>query len=155
MTRAARRLLQTLLLLTGCAPLWAEGPKKVALVGGMLLDGYDNVPPLHHAAILIEGGKSVRVGRPPEIALPADAEVVDTRGRVMLPGLIDTHAHLQILGHGNYDRWDPWIAQNKRVEKVSEISAKQLLMAGVTSAVDLGGTLKESLSVRDRIRKGA
>ena len=27
-------------------------------------------------------------------------------------------------------------------------------MAGVTSAVDLGGTLKESLSVRDRIRKG-
>ncbi len=27
-------------------------------------------------------------------------------------------------------------------------------MAGVTSAVDLGGTLKESLSVRDRIREG-
>jgi imidazolonepropionase-like amidohydrolase len=35
-----------------------------------------------------------------------------------------------------------------------EISAKQLLMAGVTSAVNLGGTLKESLSVRDRIRNG-
>ena len=154
MTRAARRLLQPLLLLAACAPLRAEGPKKLALVGGMLLDGYDNVPPLHHAAILIEGGKIVRVGRAAEIAIPADAEVIDTRGRVMLPGLIDTHAHLQILGHGNYDRWDPWIAQNKLVEKVSEISAKQLLMAGVTSAVDLGGTLKESLSVRDRIRKG-
>ena len=154
MTRAARRLLQTLLLLAGCAPLLAEGPRKLALVGGMLLDGYDNVPPLHHAAILIEGDKIVRVGRAAEIAIPADAEVIDTRGRVMLPGLIDTHAHLQILGHGNYDRWDPWIAQNKLVEKVSEISAKQLLMAGVTSAVDLGGTLKESLSVRDRIRKG-
>jgi imidazolonepropionase-like amidohydrolase len=35
-----------------------------------------------------------------------------------------------------------------------EISAKQLLMAGVTSAVDLGGTLKESLRVRDRIDRG-
>jgi imidazolonepropionase-like amidohydrolase len=33
-------------------------------------------------------------------------------------------------------------------------SARQLLMAGVTSARDLGGPLKASLSVRDRIRKG-
>jgi imidazolonepropionase-like amidohydrolase len=40
------------------------------------------------------------------------------------------------------------------MEKVMEISAKQLLMAGITTAVDLGGPLKESLSVRDRIKKG-
>src|SRR6185503_4416578 len=33
-------------------------------------------------------------------------------------------------------------------------SAKQLLMAGVTSARDLGGPLKESISVRDRINSG-
>jgi imidazolonepropionase-like amidohydrolase len=133
---------------------FAQPNKKLALVGGMLLDGYE-VPPLHHAAILIEGNRIVQVGPAAQVAIPPDAEVIDTSGRVMLPGLIDLHAHLQILGHGDYDRWDPWIAQNKLVEKVSEISAKQLLMAGVTSAVDLGGTLKESLSVRDRIKSGA
>ena len=33
-------------------------------------------------------------------------------------------------------------------------SAKQLLMAGVTSARDLGGPLKASLAVRDRIKRG-
>ena len=38
--------------------------------------------------------------------------------------------------------------------KVMEISAKQLLMAGVTTTVDLGAPLKESLSIRDRINKG-
>ena len=119
----------------------------------MLLDGYD-VPPLHHAAVLIEGNKIVLVGRAGEIVIPPDAEVIDTSGRVMLPGLIDLHVHLNILGHGDYDRWDPWIAKNNLVERVMEISARQLLMAGVTSAVDLGGTLKESLSVRDRIKKG-
>jgi imidazolonepropionase-like amidohydrolase len=80
--------------------------KKLALVGGMLLDGRD-APPLHHAAILIEGNRIVRVGRAAEVAIPPDAEVIDTSGRVMMPGLIDTHAHLQILGHGDYDRWDP------------------------------------------------
>lgn len=131
----------------------AEPPKKLALVGGMLLDGYE-APPVHRAAILIEGDRIVAAGPASEIAIPADAEIVDTRGRTMLPGLIDVHVHLQILGHGDYAAWDPWIAKNGLVERVGEISARQLLMAGVTSAVDLGGTLKESLSVRDRIRRG-
>ena len=33
-------------------------------------------------------------------------------------------------------------------------SAKQLLMAGVTSARDLGAPLEASIAVRDRLRKG-
>jgi len=143
-----------LLALACCSLPSAQPGKRLALVGGMLLDGYA-VPPLHAAAVIIEGNRIVQVGRAAEVAIPPDAEVIDTSGRVMLPGLIDLHVHLIILGHGDYARWDPWIAENHLVERVMEISAKQLLMAGVTSAVDLGGTLKESLSVRDRIRKGA
>ena len=130
------------------------GPKKhLALVGGMLIDGYE-VPPLHHAAILVEDNKIVEAGPASEVKIPADAIVIDTSGRVMMPGLIEEHAHLSILGHGEYNRWYPWIVQNGFMEKVMEISAKQLLMAGITTAVDLGAPLKESLSVRDRIRKG-
>jgi len=128
-------------------------PRRLALVGGMLITGLDE-PPVHHAAVLIEGDRIKEVGRAAALKIPPDAEIIDTRGRVMMPGLIDLHVHLIILGHGDYDRWDPWIDQNRLVERVMEISARQLLMAGVTSAVDLGGTLKESLSVRDRIRRG-
>ena len=143
-----------LLLFLAASALPAQAPpRRLALVGGMLLDGYD-VPPIHHAAILIEGNRIVAVGPRAEVTIPPDTEVIDTSGRTMLPGLIDLHAHLQILGHGDYDRWDPWVEKNKLLEKVSEISAKQLLMAGVTSAVDLGGTLKESLAIRDRIAAG-
>ena len=130
------------------------GPKKhLALVGGMLIDGYE-VPPLHHAAILVEDNKIVEAGPASEVKIPADAIVIDTSGRVMMPGLIEEHAHLSILGHGEYTRWYPWIVQNGFMEKVMEISAKQLLMAGITTAVDLGAPLKESVSVRDRIKKG-
>jgi imidazolonepropionase-like amidohydrolase len=132
----------------------ANGPKKhLALVGGMLIDGYE-VPPVHHAAILIEDDKIVQAGPASEVKIPADATVIDTSGRTMMPGLIEEHAHLSILGHGNYNRWYPWIMQNNYVEKVMEISAKQLLMAGITTAVDLGAPLKESISVRDRVKKG-
>ena len=127
--------------------------KHVALVGGMLIDGYE-VPPLHHAAVVIENDKILEVGPAAQVKIPVDATVIDTSGRVMMPGLIEEHAHLSILGHGDYNRWYPWIVKNGYMEKVMEISAKQLLMAGITTAVDLGGPLKESLSVRDRITKG-
>ena len=133
------------------APIGAQpSAPKLALVGGMLLDGYE-VPPLHHAVVLIEGNKIVAKGRMGEVPIPADARVIDTSGRTMLPGLIDLHVHTMILGHGDYGRWFPWILEQNLVEEVMTISVKQLLMAGVTSAVDLASPLKESIRVRDRI----
>lgn len=133
----------------------AVRPAKLALVGGMLLDGYE-APPIHHAVVLIEGERIVRVGHAAEIAVPPDYQVIDTSGRTMLPGLIEQHAHLILLGHGNYGTWFPWVARQGpgMLGTVMEVAARQLLMAGVTSAVDLGAPLKESLAVRDRITKG-
>jgi imidazolonepropionase-like amidohydrolase len=145
----------TVTLMALCAmPLHGQaGKKTLALVGGKLLDGYD-VPPIHHAAVIIEGNRIVAVGPATEVKIPAGAIVIDTSGRTMMPGLIEAHAHLNILGHGDYNRWYPWMTKNGLIERAMEISAMQLLRAGVTSAIDLGGPLKESLSVRDRINRG-
>ncbi|MBI3493255.1 MAG: amidohydrolase family protein, partial [Acidobacteria bacterium] len=134
----------------------AQAPKRLALVGGMLLTGYE-VPAIHHAAVVIEGNKIVAAGPASEIKIPAGATVVDTSGRAMLPGLIETHGHLIVLGHGAYETWFPWIKAHggdAMLTRVMEISAKQLLMAGVTTTIDLGAPLKPSLSIRDRINKG-
>ena len=130
-------------------------PAKIALVGGMLLDGYE-APPIHHAAVLIEGDRIVKVGPAASTPIPPDYTIVDTSGRTMLPGMIELHGHLILLGHGNYGTWFPWIAKQGpgMLGTVMEVAAKQLLMAGVTSAVDLGAPLKESLAVRDRINRG-
>ena len=43
------------------SPAAARPGGKLALVGGMLLTGYE-VPPIHHAAVLIEGNKIVAAG---------------------------------------------------------------------------------------------
>jgi imidazolonepropionase-like amidohydrolase len=142
-------------LLAG-AGLRAQPLKHVALVGGMLITGYE-VPPIHHAAVLIEGNKIVAAGPASEVKVPADATVVDTSGRAMLPGLIETHGHLIVLGHGSYDAWFPWIKAHggdAMLTRVMEISARQLLTAGVTTTIDLGAPLQPSLSVRDRINRG-
>src|SRR6185295_182981 len=44
--------------------------KRLALVGGMLLTGYE-VPPIHHAAILIEGDRIVAAGPSSDVRIPA------------------------------------------------------------------------------------
>jgi len=134
----------------------AQAPKHLALVGGMLLTGYE-IPAIHHAAVLIEGRTIVAAGPASEVQIPPDATVIDTSGRTMLPGLIETHGHLVVLGHGSYETWFPWIASHggdAMLTRVMEISARQLLMAGVTTTIDLGAPLGASLSIRDRINKG-
>ena len=72
------------------------------------------------------------MGRAAEAKIPPDATVIDTSGRVMMPGMWEMHAHLDLLGHGNYGRWFPWIRENKLEEKVMEISARQFINAGIT-----------------------
>lgn len=144
------------ILATAVAGAQSPAPKRLALVGGMLLTGY-SLPPIHHAAVIVEGDKIVAAGAASEIPIPAGATVIDTRGRTMLPGLIEAHGHLIALGHGSYDTWFPWIAAHggdQMLAKVMAISARQLLMAGVTTTVDLGGPLKASLAIRDQINKG-
>jgi imidazolonepropionase-like amidohydrolase len=134
----------------------APASARLALVGGMLLDGH-SAPPIHHAAILIEGNRIVRVGPRNEVQIPAGTRIIDTSGRTMMPGMIELHAHLVLLGHGDYGRWFPWIDKQGRAETlpmVMALAARQLLMAGITSAVDLGSPLAESLAIRARIDKG-
>ena len=113
----------------------AQAPRRIALVGGMLLTGYE-IPPIHHAAVLIEGNRIIAAGPAAEIKSPSDVAIIDTSGRTMLPGLIETHGHLVVLGHGSYDTWFPWINSHggdAMMTRVMEISARQLLMAGVTT----------------------
>ncbi len=136
---------------------YAQQPKTTVLTGGMLINGL-SVPPLHNAAVVIQGDKIVEVGLASQVKIPAGATVIDTSGQTMMPGLIDAHAHLFMVGYGNEADWFKWLktdaGKKYSIEKVMEISAYQMLMSGITGAIDLGGTTKESVSVRDRINKG-
>ena len=150
-------LLATLLLVGAGAPRAANAPiARIALVGGMVLDGYGGEP-LHKATILIEGNRIVAVGPESTMRIPPGTQIIDTRGKTMLPGLIELHAHLLLVGDGDIPRWFKWLEAHRTqysYERVMELSARQLLAAGITSAVDLGAPLNESVRVRERIRAG-
>ncbi|HET9479936.1 MAG TPA: amidohydrolase family protein [Pyrinomonadaceae bacterium] len=123
-----------------------------ALVGGTLIDGYGSKP-LRNSVVIIEGERIKAVGQVGTLAIPRGAEVISTEGMTVLPGLWDMHVHLMINGHSDYAHWDKtYPPQMESV--IMPASAKQLLMAGITSVRDLGAPLKASIAVRDRIEKG-
>jgi imidazolonepropionase-like amidohydrolase len=79
--------------------------------------------------------------------------VIRTDGMSVLPGLWDMHVHTMLAGHADYAHWDEtYAAQFETI--IMPAAARQLLLAGVTSARDLGAPLEASLSVRDAIRDG-
>lgn len=124
----------------------------LALVGGTLVDGTLREP-IRNSVILIDGARIEAVGTVDSLPVPAGVEVVSTEGMTVMPGLWDMHVHLMINGHADYDHWDrTYLSQQRDV--IMPASAEQLLMAGITSARDLGGPLEDSLAVRDAINAG-
>jgi imidazolonepropionase-like amidohydrolase len=140
------------LFLLLCPALLIAQSNVKALVGGTMIDGFGG-PPLRNSVIIIEGERIKTIGQVGNIEIPAGAEIISTEGMSVLPGLWDMHVHLMINGHANYAHWDkkyPPLFESV----IMPASAKQLLMAGVTSARDLGGPLEASLAVRDAINRG-
>lgn len=142
----------SLLIFILLAPLALAQNQVKALVGGTLIDGF-GAEPIHNSVVIIEGQRIKATGTMAEVVIPAGAEIISTEGMTVLPGLWDMHVHLMINGHSDYTHWDKtYLPLLENV--IMPASAHQLLMAGITSARDLGAPLQASINVRDRINKG-
>src|SRR5262249_51073105 len=106
--------------------------RPVAITGATLIDGSGR-PPLVDATIVFDGDRIARVGPTMEGPPPEGAEIIDARGRFVIPGLTDMHVH--VLGP---DRWHSAL----------------FLAAGVTTVLDLGGQLPDLAALRDAIHAG-
>ncbi len=146
-----RILTSFLFILISLLSLAQENQLK-ALVGGTLIDGFGS-DPIKNSVVIIEGEKIISVGTITDTPIPSNAEVISTEGMTVLPGLWDMHVHTMINGHADYNYWDKTYPPLLK-DVIMPSSAHQLLMAGVTSARDLGGPLEESIAVRDAINKG-
>jgi imidazolonepropionase-like amidohydrolase len=86
----------------------------IAIVGATLIDGTGG-PIIMDSAVIIRGDRIVAVGKRNEVKVPAGAEVVDANGLTLVPGLIDSHFHIDgddplpalYLSHGVTSVRDP------------------------------------------------
>ncbi|MGI6642465.1 MAG: amidohydrolase [Bacillota bacterium] len=109
---------------------------------------------LEDGTVLIDGGKIVACGKGVEV--PSDAELIDAKGKVVTPGLIDAHSHLAVFGEpsvwatadGN-ETSDPNTAQLRGIDSLNpqDPAIPDVVAGGVTcvytgpgSANIIGGT---------------
>ena len=66
---------------------------KKAIVNCRLIDGTGGEV-IESGAILIDGDKITEVGPVKKILIPSDAELIEAKGKTVMPGLIDAHMHV-------------------------------------------------------------
>lgn len=141
-----------LLVGTAMAVSAAQAENVVAIEAGQLLDKPGSTP--RGASTII-----VRDGRIAEIRdghgnAPQGARLVDLRDKFVLPGLIDSHVHLDSDAGGNAALVEAVTSSDAVTAFRAAGNAKKTLMAGFTTVRNLGDGTGATLALRDAIAAG-
>lgn len=72
---------------------------KLALVGARLITmNGDDV--IEDGVIVVDRNRIVAIGKSGDVTLPNGAKTIDVKGKTIMPGLIDVHAHMGTGGNG-------------------------------------------------------
>jgi hypothetical protein len=138
--------------------------KVLVVQGGRLIDGTGR-PPIENSVIVIQAGKFQAVGRSGEVSIPADAQVIDVKGKTVLPGFIDGHGHLEDF-HGELYlhlgittcatietcQDGPWTLAQKQGTDLGKIRGPRIWMSGrAIGAVSTGHDAPSSRTFRGNI----
>ncbi|MGD9799410.1 MAG: amidohydrolase family protein [Parvularculaceae bacterium] len=103
-------------------------------------------------AIIIDDGKIVSVGTKATLSAPDGAETIDLGEKTILPGLIDMHTHLigdaGVFGYAG-------IGETRETAMIwGVLNAEKTLMAGFTTARNVGAGDYADVALRDAINEG-
>ncbi len=111
-------------------PKTAGQSKIIAVTGGTLVDVVNSTT-TPNSVVLIENGIIKKVGKVGEVSIPAGAKIIDAKGKTILPGLWDMHAHFEQA------EWGP-----------------AYLAAGVTTVRDCGNEFSYINAIKSAIDDG-
>ena len=123
-------------------------PMSLLISGATLIDGVAERP-IEGRSIWIEKGRIKAIGGRDELGMPPSVEVIDARGKYVIPGLMDANVHL--FGAMTMER----LARHMdHYEDVITESAQVALKNGLTTVFDTWGPRRFLMNVRDRINAG-
>jgi imidazolonepropionase-like amidohydrolase len=101
---------------------------------------------IENAVVVVEGDRIREVGKAGKIKIPADAKIIEAKGKWVLPGMIDGHIHFFQSG-GLYTRPDavnlgsfyPYEKDQQWIKDNRADLMRRYLACGITSVVDVGG----------------
>ena len=67
---------------------------QILIKNGYIVSMNEKREVFNGGSILIEDDKIVAVGKVADTLVKADAEIYDAQGKIIMPGLVNTHVHL-------------------------------------------------------------
>ena len=129
----------------------ALGAQEMAFTHVTLIDG-TGAPPRADVTVVIRDSVIQRVVSSAGYKPRTNIRVIDGRGKFLLPGFIDMHAHMNVgpehlNTHTNQMRgeYDPQVAR---------ISLSSLLHFGITTIRDPGALTEHAVATRDSVTRG-
>lgn len=121
--------------------------RTVLIRGARIFVGNGRV--IENGAVLVQDGKIAEIydGNIPD-PKAVHAEPLEAAGKTILPGLIDTHVHLDGPG-GIYDDWKGYAAANGMERELAAY-----LYSGVTAVRSAGDQLDRALDARTTVNSG-
>lgn len=132
-----RNLLLCLLCLLSTANL--SGQDRVHAFRGATIYPIEGLP-IQNGVVLFQNGRIQSIGAAGSIVIPADATVFDLTGKVLLPGLVDTHSH---IGNGSGgDRSSPLHPDVRILDAIDVRSDtfKKAIAGGITTVNVMPGS---------------
>lgn len=103
-------------------------------------------------SVLISDNEIVKVGQQGKVMVPQGTEVLDLKGKTLLPGFMDMHVHLTKDAADNFLAAKGNSIPRQTVKAVK--NAEVTLMAGFTTVRNLGAAGYSVIGVRDGINAG-
>ena len=140
-------------LLLATSPLAAQPADVVTVIhAGKLLDKPGS-PPRGPSTVIIRNGKIAEILSGHQQG-PAGATLIDLKDKFVLPGLIDSHVHLDSDAGGNAALIEAVTDSPARAAYRAAGNAKKTLMAGFTAVRNLGDGTGATLALRDAVAAG-
>ncbi len=148
MTIATRIGFLTALL--ALAPGAAVRAQTLAITGATIIDGTGKAP-LADGVVVITAGRIAAVGPMGEVAIPDGAKRIDSRGKYVIPGLMDANVHLALSHNMNLEAV---LRYEDRFDQIALEAAQLALKGGLTTVFDTWGPRAPLVKARDLIKRG-
>jgi imidazolonepropionase-like amidohydrolase len=118
----------------------SDKPKGTLAFTGAKIITMDGERIIENGTVVVSENKIVGVGKANEVTIPKEAIIIDASGKVIMPGIIDTHAHLRAFRYGlsPQKEW-PYYAN---------------LAYGITATHDPSANSEMALSQSEMVRAG-
>jgi imidazolonepropionase-like amidohydrolase len=131
-----KKYLITLIAIALSISINGQTANKYYLTADRVFDGEN----IHEGwAVIVEGNKIAAAGPKDKVKEPAGATKINFPNSTLIPGLIEGHSHLLLYPY-NITDWDTQVLKETDAYRTARatVHAKNTLMAGFTTARDLG-----------------